>query len=141
MIQSLDPASLTAFVTGVTSGFGRSLAKRYVEAGAPVARTGRRGDRLQELKGELGERFQPVTHGFLCTDARLAAVEALPCDLREINLPINNAGLALVLEPAHEITFDGCDSLVDTYVKGLLHYTDALLPGLIECDEGQGVNL
>lgn len=141
MIQTLDPAELTAFVTGVTSGFGKALARRYVGAGAKVVGTGRRADRLDELKQELGANFHPVTLDVRDRPAVLEALEELPDGFERIDVLVNNAGLALGLEPAHEIDFDDWDTMVDTNIKGLLHCTHALLPGMVARDRGHVVNL
>ncbi|MEX0759759.1 MAG: SDR family oxidoreductase [Tistlia sp.] len=141
MYKTLDPAELTAFVTGVTSGFGQALARRYVGAGAKVVGTGRRSERLEELKQELGENFHPVTLDVRDRPAVLKAIEGLPAGFAEINVLVNNAGLALGLEPAHEIDFDDWDTMVDTNIKGLLHCTHALLPGLVARNRGHVVNL
>ena len=141
MIKTLDPSELTAFVTGVTSGFGKALARRYVGAGARVIGTGRRSERLDELRNELGERFHPVTLDVRDREAVLAAVEGLPEGLKNIDVLVNNAGLALGLEPAHEVAYSDWETMVDTNIKGLLHCTHALLPGMVERDRGHVVNL
>ncbi|SMF68622.1 3-hydroxy acid dehydrogenase / malonic semialdehyde reductase [Tistlia consotensis] len=141
MIQTLDPAEITAFVTGVTSGFGKALARRYVGAGAKVVGTGRRADRLDELKVELGENFHPVTLDVRDREAVLEAVAGLPSGFERIDVLVNNAGLALGLEPAHLVDFKDWDTMVDTNIKGLLHCTHALLPGMVERDRGHVVNL
>ncbi len=141
MIQTLDPAGLTAFVTGVTSGFGKALARRYVGAGATVVGTGRRAERLDELKQELGDRFHPLPLDVRDNDAVKQAIQGLSGGLEAIDVLVNNAGLALGLEPAHEVDFDDWDTMVDTNIKGLLHCTHALLPGMVERDRGHVVNL
>lgn len=141
MYKTLDPAELTAFVSGVTSGFGKALARRYVHAGAKVVGTGRRTDRLEELKAELGDGFHAVTLDVRDRSAVLKAVEDLPAGFADIDVVVNNAGLALGLEPAHEVDFQDWDTMVDTNIKGLLHCTHALLPGLVARDRGHVVNL
>lgn len=141
MYKTLDPAELTAFVSGVTSGFGKALARRYVHAGAKVVGTGRRTDRLEELKAELGDGFHAVTLDVRDRSAVLKAVEDLPAGFADIDVLVNNAGLALGLEPAHEVDFQDWDTMVDTNIKGLLHCTHALLPGLVARDRGHVVNL
>lgn len=141
MYKTLDPAELTAFVSGVTSGFGKALARRYVHAGAKVVGTGRRTGRLEELKAELGDGFHAVTLDVRDRSAVLKAVEDLPAGFADIDVVVNNAGLALGLEPAHEVDFQDWDTMVDTNIKGLLHCTHALLPGLVARDRGHVVNL
>lgn len=141
MYKTLDPAELTAFVSGVTSGFGKALARRYVHAGAKVVGTGRRTDRLEELKAELGDGFHALTLDVRDRSAVLKAVEDLPAGFADIDVVVNNAGLALGLEPAHEVDFQDWDTMVDTNIKGLLHCTHALLPGLVARDRGHVVNL
>lgn len=131
----------TAFVTGASSGFGAAIARRLVKDGWRVVASARRQDRLQALKDELGE--SATIHPLDVTDAEAVAAlpDALPEGWREIELLVNNAGLALGLGPAWEADLKDWDTMVATDVTGVLHVTRAILPGMVERDRGLIVNL
>ena len=133
--------SLTVLVTGATSGFGLATARRLVADGHRVVAAGRRGDRLDELRRELGQALYPLTLDV--TD--VAAVAGLPGSLpeawREVDVLVNNAGLALGLDPAHKADLSQWDQMVATNITGLMHMTRALLPGMVERNRGHVVNL
>jgi 3-hydroxy acid dehydrogenase/malonic semialdehyde reductase len=130
----------TALVTGATAGFGRAITHRLVRDGWRVIATGRRADRLADLAREHGEAV--LAHQLDVTDA--AAVGALPGSLPQawqtIDALINNAGLALGLEPA-QADLATWDQMVATNVTGLMHVTRALLPGMVARNRGHIVNL
>ena len=131
----------TILVTGATSGFGAAITRRLVAAGHRVVATGRRTERLDALRTELGEAVLPMTLDV--TDA--AAVAALPGSLpdgwRAIDVLVNNAGLALGLDPAFKADPAQWDTMVATNVTGLMHMTRALLPGMVERNHGHVINL
>jgi len=133
--------TLTALVTGATSGFGHAIAQRLVRDGHRVIAAGRRADRLAALQRDLGQSLLPLTLDV--TDA--AAVAALPGSLpegwREVEVLVNNAGLALGLDPAQEADLDQLDRMIATNVTGLVHMTRALLPGMVARNRGHVVNL
>ena len=131
----------TALVTGATAGFGAAITRRLVADGWRVVASGRRQDRLDALAAELGDRVFPLRLDV--TDA--AAVAALPASLpgswKAIDALVNNAGLALGLAPAQQSDVADWDRMVATNVTGLIHMTNALLPGMVERDRGHVVNL
>ena len=134
----------TVLITGATAGIGAACARRYAAEGARLVLTGRRADRLAALKEELGGKAAPVLT--LAFDVRKrAAVEqaiaGLPPDFAAIDVLINNAGLALGLEPAHQVALEDWEGMVDTNVKGLLYCTRAILPGMVQRDRGHIVNM
>ncbi len=133
--------TLTALVTGATSGFGHAIAQRLVRDGHRVIAAGRRADRLAALQRDLGQSLLPLTLDI--TDA--AAVAALPGGLpegwREVDVLVNNAGLALGLDPAQNADLDQLDRMIATNVTGLVHMTRALLPGMVARNRGHVVNL
>ena len=130
------------FVTGATSGFGEALAMLFISQGHRVIAAGRRKDRLDALRAQLGEALLP-----LVLDVRdRAAVEAcfgggLPDGWREVDVLVNNAGLALGLSGAAQADVDDWDRMVDTNVKGLMYCTRAALPGMLERGRGHIVNM
>lgn len=133
--------TLTAFVTGATSGFGEAIARQFVADGHRVIAAGRRADRLAALAAEFGGQIHPLTLDV--TDA--AAVAALPGSLpdawREVDVLVNNAGLALGQDPAQKAEMAQWDQMVATNITGLIHMTRALLPGMVERNRGHVVNL
>lgn len=140
--DKVDPATLTVFITGATAGFGRATAQRFHEAGAKVVVTGRRRERLDELSTELGgERVHTIQLDVRDRDAVEKAVAELPAGFSDVDVLVNNAGLALGLEPAQEANLEDWEGMVDTNVKGLMYCTRALLPGMCARDRGHVVNL
>jgi 3-hydroxy acid dehydrogenase/malonic semialdehyde reductase len=131
----------TILVTGATAGFGAAFARRFVKDGHRVIATGRRVERLRELREELGEAVLPVKLDV--TDAKAVAgfVEALPAAWREIDVLVNNAGLALGLSPAWDADLAEWDRMVATNVTGLMHVTRAVLPGMVARNKGTILNL
>jgi serine 3-dehydrogenase len=129
-----------AFITGVTAGFGAAAARRFAAAGWRVIGTGRRRERLDGLAAELGELFLPLALDMRDLDGIDAAAEGLPAGFREIDLLVNNAGLAPPLEPFHESALEPALVSIETNVVGLIALTRKLLPGLVE-RKGAIINL
>lgn len=130
-----------AFVTGASSGFGAAIARRFAADGARVVISARRTDRLKELQAELGDDVYAVELDVTDAAAIQAVVEALPAEFADVDVLVNNAGLALGLEPAHRADLDEWDRMIDTNCRGLVHVTRALLPGMVARGRGQVVNL
>jgi serine 3-dehydrogenase len=122
----------TALITGTTAGIGEAAARAFVDAGWHVIGTGRRADRLAKLSTELGERFHAAEFDVRDEAARDAALDALPDAFRQIDLLINNAGLALGLEPAHKADLSNWTTMIDTNITALVSVTHKLLPQLVE---------
>lgn len=132
---------MTVLVTGATAGFGEGIARRFHSEGHKVIVTGRRSERLDALVGELGDNALSVALDVRDRDAVFSMVDALPKDFADIDVLVNNAGLALGLEPAHAVDLDDWDTMVDTNVKGLIYCTRAVLPGMVERDRGHIINI
>jgi 3-hydroxy acid dehydrogenase/malonic semialdehyde reductase len=135
--------TLTVLVTGATAGFGEATAERFARDGARLVLAGRRLDRLQALAKRLGA-LAPVH--FVQLDVRdRAAVEralsTLPSDFAEVDVLVNNAGLALGLEPAHRASLDEWEQMIDTNNRGLVTVTRQILPGMVERGRGHVVNV
>jgi len=130
-----------AFITGATSGFGRAAARRFAAGGWSLVLSGRRADRLDELKNELSGKV-PVHIAVL--DVRDAAavqamVDALPADFRPIRSLVNNAGLALAPVPAQKVDLQDWHTMIDTNITGLVNVTHAVLPLLLETGAGASI--
>ena len=132
---------MNVFVTGATAGFGTAIARRFVAEGHRVVIAGRRGDKLEALRAELGEAVHPLTLDVRNRAAIEAAVASLPAGFGAIDVLVNNAGLALGLEPAQAAQLDDWETMVDTNVKGLMTMTHALLPGMVARGRGHVINI
>ena len=129
------------FVTGASSGFGAAVARRFAADGARVIAAARRTDRLQDLKDEFGAQILPMQLD-VRDRARVAAqVAGLPEEFKAIDLLVNNAGLALGLNPAQDADLDDWDQMIDTNCKGLVYCTRAVLPGMVARGRGHVINL
>lgn len=127
-----------ALVTGATSGIGKATAERLVSLGAEVIGTGRRLERLEALKEELGERFRYARLDMTDVDA----VKTFADDLsRTPDILVNNAGLALGLSGADEASLDDWDRMIDTNIRGLVHITRALLPKMKPMERSDIINI
>jgi len=132
---------MIVLVTGATTGFGAATARRFALDGARVIAAGRRLERLDALRGEFGELILPLELDVRDRAGVARAIETLPAAFAAIDVLVNNAGLAVGLEPANEAQLDDWDAMVDTNVKGLMYVTRAVLPGMVERDRGHVVNL
>ena len=123
----------TALVTGATSGFGRAAVERFVAGGWRVVACGRRAERLQSLADGLGmDRVHVAAFDIRDAAAMQAAIDALPAGFRDIDLLVNNAGLALGTAPAQHSSLDDWRTMIDTNVTALVTLTRLLLPMLVE---------
>lgn len=129
----------TILITGATAGFGEAAARKFVSGGWRAIGTGRRGDRLRKLQDELGDAFLPLEIDIRDREA-VEGVAGLSAPWGEIDLLLNNAGLAPSTDPLPETDWDRIEQVIDTNVTGLLALTRALLPGIVE-RKGQIVNL
>ncbi len=129
----------TILVTGATAGFGEAAVRRFVGGGWRAIGTGRRGDRLRVLGDELGENFLPLEIDMRDVDA-LAKLRELSPPWGEIDLLLNNAGLAPPTDPLSETEWDRIEQVIDTNITGLVALTRALLPQIVE-RRGQIINL
>lgn len=137
----VDPSTLTVLVTGGTSGYGEATVRRFHREGARVIFTGRRQDRLDALAAELGERALPLRFDVCDGAAVSAAIAGLQPPWDGVDVLVNNAGLALGLEPAWATDLDDWNRMVDTNCKGLMTVTRAVLPGMVARGRGHVVNL
>ncbi|MFA5941230.1 MAG: SDR family oxidoreductase [Sinimarinibacterium sp.] len=132
---------MIVFVTGASAGFGTAIARRFVADGARVIISGRRGERLRQLAAELGPHALPVELDVRDKAAIDAVLAALPPDFAQVDVLVNNAGLALGLQPAQAAVLDDWERMVDTNIKGLMYMTRALLPGMVARKRGHVINI
>jgi len=129
----------TILITGSTAGFGEAAARKFVARGWRAIGTGRRGDRLKALQQDLGDNFLPLEIDMLDRPA-VETLARLEAPWGEIDLLLNNAGLAPPTDPLAETGWERIQQVIDTNVTGLVALTRALLPKLIE-RKGQIINL
>ena len=133
--------SKIALITGATAGFGTAICRTLIQAGYFVIGTGRRTERLTSLKAELGENFLPLAFDISDRLATEEAIKSLPTQWKNIDLLVNNAGLALGLEPADKANLDDWEQMIDTNIKGLVNITRFVLPQMVERNTGHIINL
>ena len=132
------------FITGATSGIGLGCARKFAANGDKLILTGRNATRLSEISGELkAQGTEVVTLKFDVRDREAAqkALDSLPAEFSKIDVLVNNAGLALGLEPEYEGDFNDWDGTIDTNIKGLLTMTRLIVPGMIERNSGHIINI
>lgn len=135
----------TVLVTGATAGFGEATARRFLAHGHQVIALGRRVERLEALKASLptDQQKKLLTIALdVCDSQRVDELAtSLPAQFAQVTILVNNAGLALGLEPAHKALLSDWDRMIDTNIKGLVHMTRAFLPGMVDRQCGHVINL
>ena len=134
----------TVLITGATSGIGLACARKFASNGDRLILTGRKPQLLEEIRSELTAKGTEVlTLVFDVRDREQATkcIEGLPAEWKDIDVLVNNAGLALGLEPEYEGHYDDWDIMVDTNIKGLLTMTRLVVPGMVERDRGHIINI
>ncbi|MBQ7419590.1 MAG: SDR family oxidoreductase [Prevotella sp.] len=131
-------------ITGATSGIGLACARRFAENGDKLILTGRNEHRLAEIRKELTEKGTEVLiMAFDVRDSKKAKkyISELPTEWQKIDVLVNNAGLALGLEPEYEGDLDDWETMIDTNIKGLLTMTRLIVPGMVERNSGHIINV
>ena len=133
----------TIFITGASSGFGAACARIFNSEGNRLVLTARRIDPLLALQEELAGKADVhiIPLDVREREAVRGAIESLPERFRSIDILLNNAGLALGLEPGHQANLDDWDTMVDTNIKGLMYCTRLILPGMVARNRGHIVNI
>ena len=132
---------MIVLVTGASSGFGAGIARKFVQTGHRVIAAARRTDRLAALAAELGDRLLPVELDVTRQASIDGMLAALPTDWQAIDVLVNNAGLALGLEPAQAAHLQDWETMIATNCQGLVHMTRALLPRMVARGSGTVINL
>ncbi len=132
-------------ITGATAGFGKACAREFAAKGSNLIITGRRTDRLLQLKNELEKKFS-ISVYTLAFDVQkkeqvFDAVQQLPVQWQQIDVLVNNAGLALGRDYFQEADLDDWETMIDTNLKGLLYVSRAVLPFMISNQKGHIINI
>ena len=134
----------TVLITGATSGIGLACARKFAANGDRLILTGRNEQRLADIQGELTAQGREVlTLVFDVRDRERAAacIASLPPEWQQIDVLVNNAGLALGLEPEYEGSFDDWETMIDTNIKGLLTMTRLVVPQMVNRNSGHIINI
>lgn len=132
---------MIVLITGATAGFGAEMARTFVKSGYQVIITGRREDRLKALAEELGENCLPVVMDMTSRASVEDALAEMPQSWRQVEVLINNAGLALGTAPAQEALLEDWETMISTNCTGLVTITRALLPSMVARGSGLVINL
>jgi 3-hydroxy acid dehydrogenase/malonic semialdehyde reductase len=136
---------MIALITGASSGFGRAIALKFAEHGWDVIITGRRKEKLEELEHIILDTYETKVYS-LCFDVRdrkqvKIELDALPHFWKEIDVLVNNAGLASGMSAIYDGDIDDWEKMIDTNVKGLLYVSRSILPWMIERKRGHVINI
>ena len=133
----------TALITGATSGIGKATAELFAKQGFNLILCGRREERLNQLKNELGRDTSIFTLNFDVRNREdvFLAIDSLPKEFSEIDILVNNAGNAHGLDPIDKGSPDDWDAMLDINVKGLLYMSKAIIPKMVERKSGHIINI
>ena len=132
---------MIVLVTGASAGFGAEISRIFVKQGHKVIAAARRSERLHDLSEELGASLLPVTLDVRDSEAVMQLPGKLPDEFSKVEVLVNNAGLALGLEPAHQAKLDDWQTMIDTNCKGLVQMTRAFLPEMVKQNRGHVFNI
>ena len=128
-------------ITGATSGIGLSCARKFAANGDKLILTGRNEQRLAEIKKELDTEVITLAFDVRNCEEAEKQISSLPADWQNIDVLVNNAGLALGLEPEYEGDLDDWGTMIDTNIKGLLIMTRLVVPGMVKRNHGHIINV
>ncbi|VGM96572.1 NADP-dependent 3-hydroxy acid dehydrogenase YdfG [uncultured Avibacterium sp.] len=132
---------MAILITGASAGFGKAMCEVFIKAGYKVIGAARRLEKLEKLQAELGENFFPLQMDMNNLSEIDSTLSKLPEAFQQIDLLVNNAGLALGLEPAHQANFDDWLTMINTNIVGLTYLTRKVLPQMVERQQGHIINL
>lgn len=135
----------TVFITGATSGFGEAIARTLAKHNVKMIITGRTADKLMQVAQEIESTTQtkvlPLVFDVRDYDACEKAINSMPEEFRNVDVLVNNAGLAVELNAVHEGALEDWERMIDTNIKGLLYVTRLISPGMVERKNGHIINL
>ena len=133
------------FITGATSGFGEAIARTLAKQNVKMIITGRTEAKLMQVAREIEATTQtkvlPLVFDVRDYDACVKAVNSIPENFRDVDVLVNNAGLAVELDPVHEGSIEDWERMIDTNIKGLLYITRLISPWMVERKQGHIINL
>lgn len=132
---------MNILITGASSGFGLETAKLFIQNGHTVIGLARRHEKLMEIKASLGENFYPLTADMQDLSSLKEGIENLPEPFDQIDVLINNAGLALNLQPTFDIDFADIETMINVNIRGLTYMTQLILPQMIARNDGYIINI
>ncbi|EKU79671.1 3-hydroxy acid dehydrogenase/malonic semialdehyde reductase [Massilia sp. UYP32] len=132
---------MIVFITGASAGFGAEMARTFVSHGHRVVLAARRTDRIADLARELGDSALAVTLDVTSRASIEAALSGLPPEWKQIDVLVNNAGLALNTAPAHEVPLEDWETMIATNCQGLVTMTRAVLPDMVARGSGLVINI
>lgn len=132
---------MIVFITGATSGFGAAMARKFVRSGHRVIATGRRAERLQDLASELAPDVLPIEMDVTNKVSITAALASLPAEWQQIDVLVNNAGLALGTAPAHDASLEDWEQMIATNCQGVVTMTRQILPQMVARGSGMIINI
>lgn len=128
-------------ITGATSGIGLACARKFAENGDKLILTGRNESRLAEIKKELATEVLTLAFDVRDREQAKKCISELPAEWQQIDVLVNNAGLALGLEPEYEGSLEDWETMIDTNIKGLLTMTRLVVPGMVQRNSGHIINV
>lgn len=132
---------MIVLITGASSGFGAEMARKFAQQGHKVIATGRRKEMLGALAAEIGSALFPVVMDVTDKNSIIAALASLPAEWQEIDVLINNAGLALGVAPAQTASLEQWETMIETNCKGLVTVTRLVLPDMLKRNRGTIINI
>ena len=129
------------FISGASAGFGLAMAKRFASAGHKIIAAARREDRLINLKKEFGDLVYPLAVDISNKNELHLALKSLPNEWSEVDVVINNAGLALGFDSAQKSSLEDWETMVQTNINGVLYLTHYFLPFMVKRNSGHIINL
>ncbi len=132
---------MIALITGASTGFGAEMTRKFVKNGHKVIATARRIDHLKMLAEDLGPSVLPIQMDVTSKTSIQNAFNSLSADWQEIDILINNAGLALGIEPAQNASLEDWETMIETNCKGLVTMTRLVLPDMVARGKGTIINI
>lgn len=132
---------MIVFITGASAGFGAEMARTFVSHGHRVVLAARRTERIADLARELGDSALAVTLDVTSRASIEAVLSSLPAEWKQIDVLVNNAGLALNTAPAHEVPLEDWETMIATNCQGLVTMTRAVLPDMVARGSGLVINI
>jgi NADP-dependent 3-hydroxy acid dehydrogenase YdfG len=140
-----SPKDKIVFITGASSGIGKATATQFAALGAHILICARRNEKVLTLAEDLRKRYNVRTFAFQLDVRNQKEVErslnALPAEWKNISVLVNNAGLSRGLDNVQDAKIEDWDEMIDTNVKGLHYITRAVLPSMVERNEGHIINI